>query len=790
MSSEPEDAEAVFGSSIERQEDPSLLNGDALFTDDKFLDAAHVAIRRSEVAHAHIEDVDTSAAEAHDGVFAAYTGADIADSAIPNDIPNSWQLPGLVRPQYRIMATDKVRHQGEPVAVVVAEDRYTARDAVDDIEVTYDELDAVVEPDAAVGADATVHEEAPDNVSFEFELGDEDAVDEAFEAADTTTSVDLELPKVLPNAVETRAAAARYEPGSNELSVWMTTQNPHIHRTLMATASLGHPEHELRIVAPEVGGGFGKKIYHYPAEAITGWCAKQLGRDVKWRAGRGEDYTAGSHARDHVTTAEMAIDDDGTIHGLRVETHAGLGAHILLFGVSTPALLHSTMLSSQYDIPAIHCRVVGAFTNTAPVSAYRGAGRAEGIFTTERALDVAADAIDMDPAEVRRRNLIQPEEFPAETSTTLVYDSGEYERAMDRALEIADYEEYRERQEELREEADRYIGVGMANFVESAGFMPSKAMGDLGAQAGGWENGVVRLHPSGKVAVYAGTSDHGQGHRTTLAQVAAEELGVSVDDVKVVQGDTDEVPQGMGTYGSRSAVVGGGAVAQSAREVVEKARSIAAHQLEASEEDLEFEGGEFYVTGAADRSVTIQKIAHDAYLGFDIPADMDPGLEATSYYDPENFTYPFGTHIAVVEIDPDTGEVEILRYVAVDDCGEQINPMIVDGQIHGGIAQGIGAALFESAQYEDDGTLVSDSMKSYALPYANDMPEFETDSTVTPSPHNPIDVKGVGESATIGSTPAVVNAVVDALDAFGVDHLDMPLTNERVWRAANGDGGS
>jgi carbon-monoxide dehydrogenase large subunit len=789
MSSDSDAGEGVFGSAVEREEDTSLLTGEAEFTDDKFPDAAHVAILRSRFAHARIEGIDTSEAEARDDVIAAFTGADIEDSGIPNDIPNSWQLPDLVRPQYRIMATDKVRHVGEPVAVVVGDDRYAAHEALDHIDVDYDRLDAVTDPKEATEAEPTVHDEAEDNVSFDFELGDADAVDEAFEAADTIAEVELEQPRIIPNAVEPRAAAASYEPGSNELTVWMNSQNPHIHRTLMSTASLGHPEHKLEIVAPEVGGGFGKKIYHYPAETITAWCAKQLERDVKWQATRSEDYVAGSHGRDHVTEAEMAIDDDGTIRGLRVETYAGLGAHQLLFAVSTPSILYSSMLSSQYDIPAIHCRVVGAFTHTAPVSAYRGAGRAEGIYVTERTLDVAANQIDVDPAEVRRQNLIGPDEFPFQTSVALVYDSGEYERAMDRALELVDYDDYRDRQERLREDG-RYIGVGMANFVESAGFSPSKAVGDLGAQAGGWEAGVVRLRPSGKVAVYAGTADQGQGHRTTLSQVASEELGVPMEDIEVIQGDTDEVPQGMGTYGSRSAAVGGAAVAESARDVVDKARQIAAHQLETSEDDLEYEGGEFHVTGAPDQSLGIQDIAMQAYLGFDIPDGMEPGLEATSYYDPENFTYPFGTHIAVVEVDADTGEVEILEFVAVDDCGEQINPMIVEGQIHGGIAQGIGAALFESANYDDNGNLTTGSMNDYALPGANDLPDFETDSTVTPSPHNPIGVKGVGESATIGATPAVVNAVVDALEPFGIDHLDMPLTNEKVWRAIESEGGS
>lgn len=783
------DADRIFGSAVERREDESLLTGEAEFTDDKLPEAAHVAILRSQYAHAKIEAIDTSAAERREGVIAVFTGEDIEASGIPNSIPTAWMLPGLVTPQYRIVATDKVRHTGDAVAVVVAEDRYVAHEALDDIDVSYERIEAVTEPVAAVDAEPTVHEAADDNVAFDFELGDEAAVDEAFADADHVASVELEQPKIIPNAVEPRAAAASYDPGSDKLTVWATTQNPHLHRMLMSTASLGHPEHKLQVIAPEVGGGFGKKIYHYPDEAITAWCAKQLERDVKWQATRSEDYVTGSHGRDHVTEAELAINDDGTIRGMRVETYAGLGAHLLQFATATPTYLYATILSGEYEIPAIHCRVVGAFTNTAPVDAYRGAGRAEGIYVTERLLDVAAKDLGMDPAELRRTNLIAPDQFPFETCVAMVYDSGEYERAMDRALEMVEYETLRERQAALREEG-RYIGIGMANFVESAGLSPSKAVGELGAVAGGWEMGVVRFHPSGSVTVYSGNSDQGQGHRTTFAQIAAEELGVSLDDVEVIEGNTDEVPQGMGSHGSRSAPVGGGAIATSARKVVEKARKIAAHQLEVSESDVEFEDGEFHVTGAPQQSMQIQDVAMQAYIAHDIPDEMEPGLEATSYFDPENFTFPFGTHVAVVEVDPSTGDVEIQQYVAVDDCGEQINPMIVDGQIHGGIAQGIGAALFEAAEYDDNGNLVTGSMNDYALPRANDLPEYDTDNTVTPSPHNPLGVKGVGESATIGATPTVVNAVVDALEPFGIDHLDMPLTNETIWAAIRSEEGS
>ncbi|AHG02943.1 carbon-monoxide dehydrogenase [Halobacterium sp. DL1] len=788
MSDAEDAAEAVFGSPVQRREDVPLLKGEATFTDDVSLPGmTHLAIRRSDHAHARIVDVDTSEAEAMDGVVAVFTGQDVEDSGVPNAIPTAWDLPNLVQPQYRMLAVDKVRHEGDGVAAVVAESRHVARDAVERIDVEYEELDHATHPREAVEADVPeVHEEAEDNVGFDFELGDPDAVDDAFADADHTASVDLRLPRIIPNAMEPRAAVADWDATTEEMRIWMTSQNPHLHRMLMAAATLGIPENKLQVIAPEVGGGFGSKIYHYPDEAVTGWASMQVERPVKWQATRSESYRTDCHGRDHDTTVEIAVDDDGTVRGLRAETYAGLGAHLSQFGSATPSYLYTTVLSGQYKIPTIYARVVGAFTNTTPVDAYRGAGRAEGIYVVERAMDVAARELDMDPVEFRRQNLVPPEEFPYESAAALVYDSGEYERGMDTALDHIDYEELRERQEELREEG-RYIGIGVANFVESAGLSPSEAAGNLGSQAGGWESAIVRFDSTGTVTVLAGTADQGQGHRTTYAQIAAEELGVSLDDVEVIEGDTDRIPQGMGTYGSRSASVGGGAIARGAREVREKARRIAAHQLEASVDDIEFEDGEFQVAGSPDRSMHIQGIAHQAYLGHDLPDEMDPGLEVTNFYDPENFTFPFGTHVAVVEVDPETAEIEIQQYVGVDDCGEIINPLIVEGQVHGGIAQGIGAALFEGASYDEDGHLETRRMDEYAVPQATQLPDFVTDNTVTPSPHNPIGVKGVGESATIAGTPTLVAAVSDALEPFGVDHLDMPITPETVWRATGGE---
>ncbi|WP_435159047.1 xanthine dehydrogenase family protein molybdopterin-binding subunit [Haladaptatus sp. DFWS20] len=777
----------VFGSAVERREDVPLLQGEATYTDDVSLAGmAHLAIRRSDHAHARIVDVDTSEAEAMDNVVAVFTGQDVEDSGVPNTIPTAWMLPGLITPQYRMLAVDKVRHEGDGIAAVVAETRHAARDALDKVHVEYERLPVVTDPVAAIEDDVpSIHDAAENNVAFDFEIGDGDAVDDAFAEATHTASVDLRQQRIIPNAMEPRAAVADWNDATEKLRLWMTSQNPHLHRMLLSAGTLGLPENNIQVIAPEVGGGFGSKIYHYPDEAVTAWCSMQLDRPVKWQATRSEAYQTDCHGRDHTTTAEIAIDDDENVLGVRVETHAGLGAQLSQFATATPSYLYATILSGEYDIPAIHCRVVGAFTNTTPVDAYRGAGRAEGIYVIERLMDVAARELGSDPVEFRRQNLIPSDAFPFETSVAVVYDSGEYERTMDTLLDHIDYEALRERQTNLRDEG-RYIGIGIANFVESAGLSPSKVAGELGAQAGGWESSIVRFDSTGTVSVFAGTADQGQGHRTTYAQIVAEELGLSLDDIEVVEGDTDRIPQGLGTYGSRSASVGGGSIARGAREVREKARRIAAHHLEASVNDVEFENGEFHVTGAPDRAIHIKEVAHEAYLGHDLPEGMDPGLEVTNFYDPENFTFPFGTHAAVVEIAPDTGEIEIQRYVAVDDCGEIINPMIVEGQVHGGVAQGIGAALYEGAVYDDDGHLQTRRMDEYAVPHSTQLPDIETDSTTTPSPHNPLGVKGVGESATIAATPTLVSAVVDALEPFGVDHLDMPLTPETVWRAMGG----
>ncbi|MDY6764590.1 MAG: molybdopterin cofactor-binding domain-containing protein, partial [Halobacteria archaeon] len=616
------------------------------------------------------------------------------------------------------------------------------------------------------GDDApSLFDNAPSNVAVDHELGRHDETESALKEADHVVEVDLVNNRLIPNALEPRAALAEYDTSEDQLIIKMTSQAPHRHRGKIAE-TLGMPEQRIRVIAPNVGGGFGHKGHHHPGEAVAAWSAMELDRPVKWAATRSENYLAGAHGRDHVTTAKMGVNSDGDILGMKVETHAGVGGYGL--GAS-PAIAawYGRLLSSQYRIPSIYCRARSVFTNTAPVHSYRGAGRPEAIYVTERLIDVAARELEMDPVELRRRNLIDPDAFPYETPVGAVYDSGDYEETLEKALNSVEYDELRERQSEYPKEGV-YLGIGIACYVESTG--------------GGFESGVVRVHPSGGVTVYTGTHSHGQGHQTTYAQIVADELGVPYDDIEVVEGDTERIPVGTGTFGSRSTITGGSAVAESAEKIKEKAKKIAAHKLETAEEDIEFSSGEFHVKGAPERSVPFAEVANAAYSG-SLPDDIERGLDETTFFEPEGTCYTFGTHVAVVGVDVESGEVEVKRYVAVDDCGNQINPKIVEGQVHGGVAQGFGQALYERAVYDDNGNLITGSMQDYAVPKIFQIPEMETDSTVTPSPHNPLGVKGIGEAGTIATPPAVVNAVVDALEPFGVQHLDMPLTSEKIWRA-------
>jgi carbon-monoxide dehydrogenase large subunit len=775
------------GSEVKRVQDPELLTGEAEFTDDLTAHRmTHAAILRSPHGHAEIEGIDTAPAEAIDGVIDVFTIEDIDESGVPGTLIAGNVVPQVEshQPERPLLARDKVTYQGEPVAIVLAEDRYLAHSAVDKIEVRYNEIDAVVDPEEAVEKEEVpeLHDDVDDNIAFQWGFGDEDQMDDIFEAADNIVDIDLVNQRVMPTPMEPRAALSRYKASDSKLRVDFSTQMPHNHRPLFAEA-LGLDEHKIHINAPDVGGGFGTKAVLYPSEILTSWCSMELNRPVKWTSTRTEGYETDAQGRGHHTHAELAVDDDGAVQGLRVNTTADMGAYMSTHQSTVPTAYYGTMLSGNYTIPAISCWVTGVYTNTSPVDAYRGAGRPEATYVVERLMDVAADTLDMDPTEIRRRNFIPENEFPYQSATGMVYDSGDYETNLQKALNIAEYDKLRNRQ---KQDDDTLVGVGVACMVENAGAGPSEATITPGPIGSFTESGQIRVNPGGTITAYVGTSDHGQGSHTAYSQIISDELGVPVDDIEIVDGDTESVPEGSGTMGSHSAAVGGGAVKSGSEKVFEKAQRIAAHQLEADENDIEFEDGEFQIAGAPEASMTFQEVAHQAHQGHQLPEGMEPGLEASSFFDPDNFTFTFGTHIAIVEVDPETGSVEFDRYISVEDCGVQINPQIVEGQVHGGVAQGIGQALYEGVNYDENGNLINESMQDYAIPRASDIPKMESESTCTPAPHHPMGVKGMGETPTIGSTPAVVSAVCDAI---GVDHLDMPLTEEKIWRTLHEDTG-
>jgi carbon-monoxide dehydrogenase large subunit len=784
-------ADKYFGSAIKRREDPALITGKGKYTDDLQLpQMAYAVIARSIHAHARIKSIDVSQAKALPGVIAVFTGQDVKASGVPGMLPVGWLLPNMKIPEHPMLATDTVRYVGDGVAVVVAEDRYTARDAADLIEIEYETMAAVTDPARAAEAGAPlVHANLENNIAFDWEIGNKAAVDQAFARAAHTVSLNLRNNRLIPHAIEPRSVLADYNSANNSLTIWMTSQNPHIHRLLMSLASLGLPEHKIRVIAPEVGGGFGSKIHHYPDEAITAWCSMQVNRPVKWTATRSEANLTDAHGRDHVTKAEMALDGNGKILGFRIDTYAAMGAYLSTFAPAIPTYLYGTLMSGQYDIPAIHCRVRGVFTHTTPVDAYRGAGRPEATFVVERLMHLAADQVGIDQAEIRRRNFVAPDKFPYQTQVALQYDSGNYAGAMDKALEVIGYDQLRKEQEQRRQAGGKLLGIGFSSFIEACGLAPSAVVGSLGAQAGQWESAQVRVNPTGTVTVYSGSSAHGQGHDTTFAQIVADKLGIDIGNVEIVHGDTSQVQYGWGTYGSRSAAVGGSAISVAVDKVIEKGRKIAAHLLEAAAEDVVFEDGNYKVRGT-DRSQAWGAVALQAHLAHNYPAGLEPGLTESAFYDPSNFTFPFGTHIAVVEVDPETGEVELKRYLAVDDVGNVINPLIVEGQIHGGLAQGIAQALFEEAVYDDTGQLVSATLLDYAVPKAHKLVSFETQRTVTPCPHNPLGIKGVGETGTIASSATIANAVMDALKPYSVKHIDMPLRPEKIWNAIHANGGN
>ncbi|WP_448544015.1 xanthine dehydrogenase family protein molybdopterin-binding subunit [Roseiflexus sp.] len=776
----------MVGQAIKRREDPRLITGQGTFLDDiKLPGMTHACVLRSPYAHAKIKSIDTSKAKAHPGVVAVFTGEDMLDL---NPLPCAWQA-GRVKNNVntpRVLAVGEVHFAGDPVALVIAEDRYIARDACDLIEVEYEPLPVVVDAKKATEPGAPqLHENAPNNIVMEWEAGDKAKADTAIAAAEVVVREQIINQRLIPTPMETRGAVARYEPATGEFTLWTTSQAPHVLRLLLTAFVFGIPETKLRVISPDIGGGFGQKIFCYNDGAFTMWAARKIGRPVKFVEDRSENYKYSTHGRDHITDVELAGNRDGTITGLRVTTYANLGAYLSTVAPGIPTTLYGRIITGVYRIPAAYVKVYGVYTNTAMVDAYRGAGRPEASYLIERMVDRFAAEIGMDPADVRRKNFIPPDAFPYDNGLGLLpYDSGNYEAALNKALEIVGYADFRKEQAEARQQG-RYLGLGISSYVEICGIAPSKWMGlpGEGWGAGLWESANVRVHLTGKVVVTTGSLPHGQGVETTFAQIVADELGVPYDDIVIEHSDTLGTPFGYGTYGSRSLAVGGTAVYRSVAKIKEKAKKIAAHMLEANPDDMVYENGRVYVKGSPDRAKTLGEIALQASVAYDLPEGMEPFLDETSYYDPPNCTFPFGTHIAIVEVDPDTGIVDLKRYVAVDDCGNVINPLIVDGQIHGGIAQGIAQALYERAVYDENGQLVTGTLMDYAVPAAHMLPPYETARTVTPSPVNPMGVKGAGEAGTIASAQAVMNAVIDALSPFGVKHMQMPATPENVWKA-------
>ena len=781
----------LIGQSVKRVEDRRFVTGHGRYTDDISLPRMTWAtLVRSPHAHALIRNVDVSAARSAPGVVAIFVGKDLEAAGV-GGLPCGWQVDfkngdQMKEPPHPVLAVDKVRHVGDPVAIVIAETRVQARDAAELVSVDYEVLDAVVHPVKATAQGAPqLFDDVPGNIPFDWELGDQAATDEALAGADHVTTLDFVNQRLIPNAIEPRSAIGDFDASRDHYTLYTTSQNPHVIRLLLCAFVLGLPEHKVRVVSPDVGGGFGSKIFHYAEEVLAVWCSGQIGRPVKWTADRSESFITDAHGRDHVTKAEMGFDKEGRIVGLRVETHANMGAYLSTFAPCIPTYLYGTLLQGLYTTPAVHVGVTAVFTNTTPVDALRGAGRPEATYLLERLLDTAAHEMGEDPAALRLKNFIPPfdgvKEAGYQTQVALVYDSGDYETSLKKALEMASYDDMRKEQEKARGEG-RLVGIGLSTYIEACGIAPSAVVGALGARAGLYESAGVRVQPTGKVSVFVGSHSHGQGHETTFSQLVADQLGIPMEDVEIIHGDTESVPFGMGTYGSRSLAVGGVAITKSVDKVKEKGARIAAHLLEAAEEDLEYAGGQWTVKGT-DRSIGFGDVALTAYVPHNYPEGLEPGLEFTSFYDPANFTFPYGAHIAMVEVDPETGRIDLKRYVACDDVGNVVNPMIVDGQVHGGVTHGVGQALMEGAIYDEDGQLLNGSYMDYAMPRADDLPSFELDRTVTPCPHNPLGVKGAGETGTIGSTPAVVNAVVDALWHLGVRDLEMPLTPQRVWQA-------
>jgi carbon-monoxide dehydrogenase large subunit len=766
-----------------RKEDARLITGQTNWTDNiSVTGLLHLAILRSPMAHARIERIDVSPALQRPGVVAAFSGRDLADGL--GSLPCAWPVTeDLVQPDHPPIAVDEVRHAGDPVAVVVARDRYTAADALEAIEVDYEPLPPVLDLEAALAGDAPlVHADKGTNRAYLWPLKTGEDYETVRQRAEVVLKRRYHQQRLIPNAMEPRAVVVTPLPASGEFTVYSATQIPHILR-IMLSAVTGVPEHKLRVIAPDVGGGFGSKLQVYGEEAVALAIARKLGRPVKWTESRSEGYLATHHGRGMIQDIEVAATREGRLLGLKVDLLADMGAYLMLVTPGIP-ILGAFMYPAIYKMDAYEFNCTGVFTTRTPTDAYRGAGRPEATYAIERIMDELAAEVGLDPVEVRRRNWIGHEEFPYTTVAGLTYDSGNYEAATEKALALFEYDKLRAEQADRNARGDTVrLGIGVSTYTEMCGLAPSRVLRDLRYGAGGWEAASIRMLPTGKVEVVTGTSPHGQGHVTCWSQIAADALGVPFEDVEVVHGDTLAAPQGMDTYGSRSLAVGGAAVHRAALKVVDKARKVAAHLLEASEDDLEFKGGVFSVKGSPEARKTIQEIAFETFTSHDVPDGMEPTLNAEHVLDPENFSYPHGTHLCAVEVDTETGRTSIRSYVCVDDVGRVVNPVIVEGQVHGGLAQGIAQALYEEAVYDAEGNLVSGTMADYLVPSAADLPEFVTDRTETPAASNPLGVKGVGEAGTIASTPAVVNAIVDALRPLGVHDVRMPCTPERVWEA-------
>lgn len=779
-------AENGIGAAVRRKEDQRFITGNGNYLDDmNKAGQAYGYFLRSPHAHAKINGINLDAAKAAPGVVDIFVGADMAADGIGGLICG-WGITSKDgsphnAPPHNSMAIDAVRHVGDQVAFVIADSLEEAKNAAELIEVDYEELPPVTDISRALDAGAPqIHEEAPGNVCYDWELGDKDAVDAAFASAANVSTIDLVNNRLSPNPMEPRAALGEYDAGTDELTLFTTSQNPHVARLIMSAFLAIAPENKLRVVAPDVGGGFGSKIFVYAEETVTVWAARKINRPVKWTADRSEAFMTDAHGRDHVTHAELAMDEEGHILGFRVSTKANLGAYLSTFASAVPTYLYGTLLNGQYKIPSIYVEVLAGFTNTTPVDAYRGAGRPEATYVVERMMETAARDLGMDPTEFRMKNFIQPDAYPYETPVIMTYDSGDYPANMNAAKGLIDYAGFAARKAQS-EGNGKLRGIGCAAYIEACGIAPSAAVGSLGAGVGLWESAEVRFNPTGSVTVFTGSHSHGQGHETTFAQIISDKLGIPIESVEVCHGDTDKVPFGMGTYGSRSLAVGGSAIVKAVDKIVEKSKKIAAHLMEAAVEDIEHDSGVFSVAGT-DKQMTMGEIAFAAYVPHNYPEDLEPGMAENAFYDPLNFTFPAGTHIAEVEIDPNTGVVDIVDWAASDDFGNIVNPMIVEGQVHGGVAQGIGQALLEGVVYDDDsGQLLTGSYMDYCMPRADDLPSFKIDTTGTVCPSNPLGVKGCGEAGAIAAPAALMNAITNAL---GKD-IDMPATPEKVWRAAN-----